>query len=547
VKVDWWDASEIQPRMRDTPGGRKAAEWLFGNPEADKAELQRVIAVGGELSDAAHAAARVGEVQKFMNRDPHLRYTILSREEDAPETPPAPGTIVSLEAVLGEIRVRFDGSERYPGGAVDAQLGWTLAFSDDADGQQAFEAVQRVTREGGSVELTSGVSTTVGRVPVGLRGLMPEDEVAGTVRITAHGQPQPSRTFPVLVRAGDAELGMVLSDVDPEEGWDVALAGSAGGLQLFMSLRSDEETRDRRMDWRWRLGEGTALEQLLAAEVMRAAHNGAAVQLVTPEDSKVVAELTMNRGPGENEELADIASINSFLQYAAEAEAWLGTPMRPPAQPTDTDARVLSWLVSQIRNPKRDGTFSRMEFTLTTPTARHPQPFQMAAMRAMRGPLFDEEHYLGTEVIHVRQARFEHILRPSSTCAAPQSARQASFAKPTTSGSPAMRTRSASRRWTPSARRLSTRVGRLRDADAADPVGVFRARLHDRRGGCRRGVAAAAAQHATPPEFLWARRARGPAPGGRAGGGLLGGGAGDDGARGPVGGRGGGGAPLADG
>jgi hypothetical protein len=306
---------------------------------------------------------------------------------------------------------------------IDAGLGGTLAFSDDEEGRHAYQAVQRVIEEGGSIELSSGISAKLAQVPVGLRGLLPEEEMTGTFSISAEGEPSPRPlpTFPLLVRAGAAELGLVLSYVEPLEGWNVSLVGSAGGLQLFMSLRgTGEEDRERKMDWRWKLGEGTALEQLLAAEVMLAAYNGAVVKLITPGDSKVVAELKMDRREEGAEELPEIGGIRDFLAYAAEAEAWLGVSLSPPAQPTDVDARILSWLVSQIRTPKRDGTFTRLEFVLSRPIAGLEEPFQIAATRALRGPLFGEERYLGTELIHVPNARFDRAMsdeQPGDTVA----------------------------------------------------------------------------------------------------------------------------------
>jgi hypothetical protein len=123
IRLDWWDASELQPRMRDTLGGQRAAEWLFGNPEADKEAFRKALAVGGELSDGAQAAARVAEVQKFMGKDPHFRYTTVSREKEAPDLPLAHKTIASFRADFGGIQVRFDATERYPGSAIDAGLG----------------------------------------------------------------------------------------------------------------------------------------------------------------------------------------------------------------------------------------------------------------------------------------------------------------------------------------------------------------------------------------------------------------------------------------
>jgi hypothetical protein len=411
VRLEWWDASELQPRMRDTAGGRRAADWLFGNPEADKAELQRVLAVSGELSDAAHAAARVAEVQKFMSQDPHFRYTTIASERDAPDTPRAEETIASIEADFGGMHVRFDASERYPGSAIDFGLRGTLSFGQDAEGRRAHEAVMRVIAEGGTIDISSGMSAKLDRVPVGLRGLLPEEEMTGSFQVAAEGAQQaaPPPNFPVLVRAGPAEIGMVLGYVDPVEGWDVTVGGSAGGLELFLSLRGDQDARERRMDWRWTLGEGNALEQLLAAEVMLAAHQREVVRLITPADGNAVAELTVYLREGADDEVVEIQSIRDFLEYAAEAEAWLGTPLTPPANPTDSDARVLSWLVAQIRTPEREGSLTRLQFSLARPIADIEQPFQIAAMQPFRAPLFGEDRYLGMQMMHVPRARFDGV------------------------------------------------------------------------------------------------------------------------------------------
>jgi hypothetical protein len=409
VKLDWWDASELQPRMRDSEGGRRAAHWLFGNPEADKEELQRALAVGGELADAGQAAARVAEVQKFMGRDPHLHYTTVAREPDAPETPPASETLASFEADFGGQRVRFDASERYPGGAHDAGLGGTLLFSDDEAGRRAREAVTKVIREGGSAEITTGIAADLGPVPVGLRGLVPEELVSGEFTISARKVKRPSAPtgLPILVRSGSAELGIVLGAVEPQEGWDVTAAGSAGGLDVFMSMSTRNREKKPHMSWRWRQGEGSALEQLLAAEVMVSAHRGDPIELITPSDGKTVVVATMDLREGLEEDLREIEDVRDFLEYAAEAEAWLGTTLVPPASPSEADAQILSWLVAQIRTPEHEGKLTRVEFVLSRPIADVEEPFQIAALQPLHAELFGKERYLGLQQIHIPEARFE--------------------------------------------------------------------------------------------------------------------------------------------
>lgn len=411
VKLDWWDASELQPRMRDSEGGRKAAHWLFGNPEADKEELQRALAVGGELADAGQAAARVAEVQKFMSRDPHFHFTTIAREPDAPATPPASEALASLEADFGGQLVRFDASERYPGGAQDAGLGGRLLFSDDEAGRRAHEAVTKVVREGGSAEITSGMTADLGPVPVGLRGLLPEEPVSGAFQISAREVKRPSAPagIPILVRSGSTELGIVLAAVEPLEGWDLTAAGSAGGLDVFMSMRTRNGDQEPYMNWRWRQGEGSALEQLLAAEVVLSAHRGDPIELITPADGKAVVVATMNPREGLEDDLREIENDRKFLEYAAEAEAWLGTTLVPPASPSESDAEILSWLVAQIRTPEHKGKLTRVEFVLSRSIADVDEPFQIATVQPLHAELFGEERYLGLQQIHIPEARFDGV------------------------------------------------------------------------------------------------------------------------------------------
>ena len=106
--------------------------------------------VGGPLHSTPHAAERQAVIQEYMNRDPHFRYTIVSRESDGPETVPAPQTVISVALMMGDHEVRFDASERYPGAIEDLGGHPRLAFSDDEDGKRARQTVDRLAREGGS-------------------------------------------------------------------------------------------------------------------------------------------------------------------------------------------------------------------------------------------------------------------------------------------------------------------------------------------------------------------------------------------------------------
>lgn len=410
IELDWWDATELQRRMRADEAGQQAAEWLFGNPDADKEALRKALAIGGELSNPEQAAARLAEIQKTVGEgDPHLHYGTSAREADAPAPGFPPGTVASVEIEIDGKRVRFDAGERYPGAVQNAGLGGQLIFSDDEQGRRAREAVEKVIREGGSIEIDSGVAADLGPVPKGFRGLVPEEPIEGTVEIRAVDRPaQQPDGLPVLVRAGDSEVGVVLVPAEPPEGWERTVSGSAGGLEIFFSLRSKPEGGFRsRMDWRWKLGEGTALEQLLAAEVMFAGYGGTPVELVKPHDGEVVVSGALEDVDRTESELAELQQIREFLKLAAEAEAWLGSPLYPPAQPTEKDARILSELAARIHKPEDEGTVQSIDFTLSKPLPDIEEPFQLMLMHNLHGELFGEMRYLGLERIHVPKARFD--------------------------------------------------------------------------------------------------------------------------------------------
>jgi hypothetical protein len=161
--LDGWDASEVQARMRDTPGGQRAADWLFSNPEADKEALRRALAVGGELSTAAPAAERIAEVQQFMGRDPHLQFVTIASDEGTPQPAPTDQTIPSMEATIAGRRIRFDASERYPGAAQDAGLGGRCSSAQTRKGREPCQ------RSSGSVARAEPWRRPPGSLPTSVR------------------------------------------------------------------------------------------------------------------------------------------------------------------------------------------------------------------------------------------------------------------------------------------------------------------------------------------------------------------------------------------
>ena len=406
VRLDFWSGAELQRLIRDTPDGKRAAQWLFGNPDADRDAMLRALAVGGDLSTSEQAAKRQAVIQSFMDRDPHVHYTMVSRSPGGPETPPAEGTFLSVTLVIDEQEVRFDATERYPGALEDLGAVPSLAFADDEDGHRARDTASKLAREGGRATITAGLGTMMAAVPVGLRGLMPAEGLWGHAELVAVDEPVEESilepTIPVIVRAAGTELGLVLAPGDAPKGWLGTMAGAAGGLELFQSVRGPSEGEiQSRLDWRYTRGEGTGLEQLLACRIMLAGLRGESVELIDPEDRRVLVAATIDPPQTAEDDIVELQELETFLGYVAEVEAWLGAPLSPPAHPTEADARALGWLVPLVRDPTQEATWTRIEMA---PGAKRPEndgPWQFAFMQPLYAKIFGSDVYVGMEWWHI--------------------------------------------------------------------------------------------------------------------------------------------------
>lgn len=346
-----------------------------------------------------------------MDRDPHLHYTMVSRSPGGPVTPPADPTFLSVTLVIDGQEVRVDASARYNGALEDLGAVPQLAFTDDEAGRLALETIQRLARDGGRATISAGLGTLMPTVPVGLRGLMPEEGLWGTTEVIAGAPelqpPQPEFRQPIVVRAAGVELGMVFTEAEPPIGWMGTLHGAAGGVELFFSMRGPKENIEARLDWRFTRGEGSGLEQLLGARLMLAALGGDLVEVVQPSDGHVLISGTLDAPDDAAAWRAELETRVKFLHYVAELEAWLGNPLAPPAQPSATDAGVLSTVIPLIRAPQAPITWQRVEIA---PGARRPDdhgPFQFALLQPLHTELFGQQIYLGMELLHLPKARID--------------------------------------------------------------------------------------------------------------------------------------------
>lgn len=408
VRLDFWSGGELQRLIRDSEEGQRAAAWLFSNPAADYEAMRRALALGGELADTRQAVERQLEIQRFLDRDPHLSYTMISRNRATPETPPAGPTVLSIALVAKDREVRIDAVPRYSGALDDAGAVPGLAFSDDDAGREAFEVIGRLAREGGRATISSGLGAIMNVVPLGLRGLFPDEGFWGEAEVIAEeprGVDIQTMRVPVVVRCGGHELGMVLSEAGGADDWIGGLHGAVGGLELFYLLRDRNGEVESRLDWRYAPGEGSGLEQLLVVQLLLTAVGGSLVEIVHADGELVVAGVL--GAPDAESWRAELVDRATYFGYVAELEAWLGQPLDPPAAPSADDAAVLAEVIPRIRQPSTSIAWGRVELAPGCSPPPADRSFQFAVLQPLYATLFGRQLLLGVEMINLTEGNIE--------------------------------------------------------------------------------------------------------------------------------------------
>lgn len=406
VRLDFLPEAEVQRRLRDDPQGRQAAAWLFEGSESEGEAIRRALEMGGELRDGGHAAERLGGIQDHLDRDPHLSYSTVTNSVGAPETPSADGTAISVMTQEGGHEVRLDAREKFPGALSQLGLQGSFVFTDDEDGKKAREAIEGAFRSGRDVSIDSGIGIRMANVPVGLRGLMPDEPVFGQISlISADANPKPKDLGLVgVVVAGTDEIGMSLTAIEPPvAGWDVTLGGAAGGLEIFHSMRRGTSGAfEHNLDWRHVFGEGSAIEQLLACRVLRSALEGKPVRLLNPHDRSQLWLLAPLEGDYD-EDVRELGVREQIMTAATEVEIWTGVPIEVPARPSEEELWKLAEVLGRIKTPTVDGEWEKIDLT---PNGEIPaDPVVVQILEAREETLFGAHLFLGIEQIELPMAR----------------------------------------------------------------------------------------------------------------------------------------------
>jgi len=426
VRLSYWSAEEVLRRLRDTEDGRRAKVWLFGRSLTFDELL--VSMVGKEpVQGAREIAERQAELNKQFDNDPHLYYTAVVTPDGAPETPSAPQAVASVMLSIDGQEVRYDLSERYPGALGDLGGGPRLVLRDDEQGEQARATLQAADNATGHVEIEGGTGVLWPEVPVGLRGLLPEQPLWGGATIIpmeVDELPPPDPVLLALIIAGSTELAVrFVQAEEPLPGWDGTMIGSTGGLELTQSARMhDGKLMLDQLGWRHNLGVGTATEQHLSAKLLLAALEGDEVVIEIGGDEGEVgrAWLALNDHSSDEEDIANLRTHVSFLEYACEVQAWLGVPLFPPARVSKEDTTELGRALGMIRQPQATGTWTDIQLSTDTnhPVADEGE-VEVVIFQPVLAKFFGVEQYIGMEALHfdsvtVHRDGHSTVLRPGN-------------------------------------------------------------------------------------------------------------------------------------
>lgn len=270
VRVDSWDASEIQARLTVSDGGQRVARHYFGDPSAEPELIARAIRAGGELSNNDDAIQRLHPVGEFLDEhDPFFVYPQYQyRNGDDP--PRTPKSVISLERSNGQQTVRIDAVPRDAEAAERFRPTVQVVFDGD-DGEVERRRLDDALMRNQPVTISRGVSATFTQMPPAF-GEAVGRPFAAEISIRPNRDPWPAE-FRVLVGGDEQSVQVQMEPMDEAPaGWDVAFEGRLGGLCISLLARFEEEREQVAVNWRHRLDGSPAREQLRALRLVAAVH-----------------------------------------------------------------------------------------------------------------------------------------------------------------------------------------------------------------------------------------------------------------------------------
>jgi hypothetical protein len=381
VRVDYRDLSELLARMDETHFGQRIARLFFGpSREEYEAQMRDAFASGAaDLKSADDVLGRLAAVASWLERnDPHFAYATHSWEVGQPQSPPAPGTVMShieIDDRTGrriDARIRDGGDGRVPMPEV------RVDFDPDQRGRRAFELLMDADRRNVAVTIRDGFSVTFKMVP-DLWGDR-EDEPMRDVTLIMEPTLPATRAIDGMLRAWTAE-GPVMIDITLQpvlrDEWHLAWAGTVGGLTVEFALREDAADRVvGSLGTRYELpAGGSARREREAVAFTIAAGAATQIELVPSGNPPVVFPVT-ERVP------ADVLrALGTVLEAMVVIEDWTGERIPTPSKFDEKATKILLTAAAMIQARGFTGTVSGVRYTLAgriSPDTIHDRGFRIS-------------------------------------------------------------------------------------------------------------------------------------------------------------------------
>lgn len=343
VRVDSWDASDLQARLAVSKEGQRVARHYFGDPSAAPELITRAIRAGGNLASVEDAIERLRPIGEFLDgHDPFFVYPHY-QYPNGEGPPPAPGSVISLEQSDGQRTVRIDAVPRDAEAAQRFRPILKVVFDGD-DGDAERRRLDDALMRNQPVTISQGINATWTQLPPAFGDAVGKP-FAAEISIQPNRDPWLAE-FRVLVD-GDAQTAQVKMDPvdEPQAGWDIAFEGHLGGLCISLLARLGEGQEWIAINWTHRLDGSPAREQLRALRLIAAVHEEGDL-IVRECEQGIQLMRARNERLAINERLPRLISLLSDL---VEIEDWIGSDIAVASEITGQEIETISAVAEAIR------------------------------------------------------------------------------------------------------------------------------------------------------------------------------------------------------
>jgi hypothetical protein len=372
VAVDHWSGDAILARLTGSEEGERVARTFFNDPELDMAKVVRAVQAQGALETGQDALERMLPVgQSLASSDAYFAYPAATHETGQPGHEPPAGTAMSIIRVDGLVTTRVDAVPRDAEALERYGPEVRVETTPDEKGTRAAELLQSALQHGHSVSLTEGVEVVVTQAPPAFEQLVGERLTAGTLEVgpaepLARPTPPPPPPYHTRISVetdeGPVSLDVTLLPAEtPPPGFDGALVGSYGGLQVSAMFRAVEGGGELKWNFHYTTDESPLRERVAALRLIRAlGDSGQAV--------------ITDRGPSKRPEIRaatppvqlpqDLRALVAYLEDLLAISDWTGVEFEVPDFTDGEGAATVARVAKLIRDSGWLVRWSEIELTV---------------------------------------------------------------------------------------------------------------------------------------------------------------------------------------